>query len=269
MKNNWHKYRLAMLDDITLREVFHIRVSLMGAISFLFVLFIAIILLLSVLIVYTPLRNVLPGYSASLRQQLTQESARVDSLQHSLTIQRQYLDVIKQLTAGDIQKDSVHSLDSLELVERTQILEQRNEATDAFMAQYEQKERDRLLLFDNTTNHAIKQLYRPLRGAVIQPARPGIHLYGVTVRAAKNENVMAVMRGTLLSVERLADNTFTIVLQNGTYMTFYRHVAAALKPQGEKVERGETIGMVDGEHDVVIEMWGDGKFVNPEEVIIW
>ena len=32
---------------------------------------------------------------------------------------------------------------------------------------------------------------------------------------------------------------------------------------------GETIGMVDGEHDVVIEMWDDGKFVNPEEVIIW
>lgn len=84
-----------MLDDLTLREVFHIRVSLLGAISMITLSLIGLIVLLSVLIVYTPLRNILPGYSASLRQQLIQESARVDSLQADLTLQRQYLDVIK------------------------------------------------------------------------------------------------------------------------------------------------------------------------------
>ena len=77
-----------MLDDITLREVFHFRVSLLGAISMITLSIIALIVLLSVLIVYTPLRNILPGYSASLRQQLVQESAHVDSLQADLTLQR-------------------------------------------------------------------------------------------------------------------------------------------------------------------------------------
>ena len=33
MADKRRKYRLAMLDDTTLREVFHFRVSLMGAIS--------------------------------------------------------------------------------------------------------------------------------------------------------------------------------------------------------------------------------------------
>ena len=112
-----------MLDDLTLREVFHFRVSLLGAISIITITIISLIVLLSVLIVYTPLRNILPGYSASLRQQLIQESARVDSLQADLTIQRQYLDVIKQLTAGDIHSDSVQSLDSLQRIERAQIAE--------------------------------------------------------------------------------------------------------------------------------------------------
>ena len=84
MANKRHKYRLAMLDDLTLREVFHFRVSLLGAISIITITILSLIVLLSVLIVYTPLRNVLPGYSASLRQQLVQESARVDSLQTSL-----------------------------------------------------------------------------------------------------------------------------------------------------------------------------------------
>jgi hypothetical protein len=60
MKKNRHKYRLAMLDDLTLREVFHFRVSLLGAISFLTISFIVLLVLLSLLIVYTPIRNILP-----------------------------------------------------------------------------------------------------------------------------------------------------------------------------------------------------------------
>lgn len=258
-----------MLDDLTLREVFHIRVSLLGAISVITLSILALIVLLSVLIVYTPIRNILPGYSASLRQQLIQESARVDSLQASLTLQRQYLDVIKQLTAGDIQLDSVRSIDSLQLVERTQVAEQRNEATDAFMAQYEQREKDRLLLFDNASGKNVRQLFRPVSGVVISSPRPNQHLYSATIRAAKNENVMATTRGTLLSVERLTDNTFAIVLQENQFVTIYRHVAKVLRQQGTQVERGETLGLTDGEHDVTIEIWEAGNFVNPEEVIVW
>lgn len=258
-----------MLDDLTLREVFHFRVSLLGAITIITVSIISLIILLSVLIVYTPIRNILPGYSESLRQQLIQESARVDSLQSSLTLQRRYLDVIKQLTAGDITTDSVQSLDSLQRVERAEILEQRSEVTDAFMTQYEQKERDKLTLFENTNDRPIRHLYRPVRGVITQSARPDLRLYGTSVRTAQNENVMATTRGTLLSVERMADNTFSLTLQNGAFVTIYRGVNRALKPQGAQVERGESVGLMDGDHELVIELWDAGQFVNPEEVIVW
>ena len=259
-----------MLDDITLREVFHFRVSLLGAISIITTSIIALIVLLSVLIVYTPLRNILPGYSASLRQQLIDESARVDSLQADLTLQRQYLTVIKQLTAGDIQKDSVHSLDSLQRVERAQILEQqRNEATEAFKAQYEQKERDRLMLFDNLSNHAVPQLYRPVRGAIIREANPDAHLYSIAVHTPKNEQVLSVLRGHIVLVERMEDNTFTIVIQHTPYMSVYRHVTKPFKAQGVSVEAGEAIGLLDGKMDLELELWEAGQFVNPAEVIVW
>ena len=270
MANKRHKYRLAMLDDITLREVFHFRVSLLGAISFITLSIIALIVLLSVLIVYTPIRNILPGYSASLRQQLIQESARVDSLQSSLTLQRQYLDVIKQLTAGDIQSDSVQSLDSLQRVEQARILEEgRNEVTEAFMSQYEQKERDRLLLFDAPASQSIQQLYRPVRGAVMVSARPDLHLYATSIATAKNESVLAVMRGRIVHVQRAEDNTFTMVLQQAQYLIIYRGVTKALKAQGASVEAGEAIGVMDGDHRLEIELWDGGKFVNIEEVIAW
>ena len=258
-----------MLDDITLREVFHFRVSLLGAISFITLSILTLIVLFSVLIIFTPIRNILPGYSESVRQQLIQESARVDSLQTSLSMQRQYLDVIKQLTAGTIETDSVQSLDSLQRVERVELLEQRNAVTDAFLAQYEQKERDRLLLFDNASNKDMRQVRRPVRGAVMQSARPNAHVYGTTIRTAKYENVLAVTRGVIVLCERGSDNLFTMALQHGTFMTVYRHVPKVLKGQGMSVEPGEAIGVMDGEHDLEIELWDGGKFVNLEEVIVW
>lgn len=270
MASKRRKYRLAMLDDVTLREVFHIRVSLLGAISVITLGIVALIVLLSVLIVYTPIRNILPGYSESLRQQLIQESARVDSLQTSMAIQRQYLDVIKQLTAGDIASDSVQKIDSVQVVERTRLLEERSEATDAFMAQYEQKERDRLqLLFVNSNDRTMRHLYRPVRGVIVLSARPDLRQYGTAIRTAAGENVMATSRGTLVSVERMADNTLTLTLQNGAFITIYRGVSNALKGQGAQVEQGESIGLMDGDHDLSVELWDAGQFVNPEEVIVW
>lgn len=259
-----------MLDDLTLREVFHIRVSWLGAVSVITLSILALIVLLSMLIVYTPLRNILPGYSASLRQQLIQESARVDSLQNSLTVQRQYLDVIKQLTAGDIQSDSVQSLDSLQRVEQARIIEEgRNEVTEAFKTQYEQKERDRLLLFETPVSQSIQQLYRPVRGAVMLSARPDLHLYATSIATAKNESVLAVMRGRIVHAQRAEDNTFTLMLQQGQYLTIYRGVTKALKQQGASVEAGEAIGVMDGDHRLEMELWDGGKFVNIEEAITW
>ena len=270
MATRRRKYRLAMLDDTTLREVFHIRVSTLGAISVLTLAFVLIIVSLSLLIVYTPIRNILPGYSASLRQQLIDESARIDSLQSNLLLQRQYLEIVKQVAAGDIPIDSLTNTDSLQLVERTQILEQQNsEVTETFIAQYEQKERDRLMLFDNTATQTMRHLYRPVRGTVIQSVNPNMQQYGVSVRTATNENVMATTRGTIVAAERMADNTFTVVLQNGSLTAVYRHLPKMMKTQGIQVEKGEVIGVTDGEHNLVFELWDAGQWINPEEVIVW
>ena len=273
-KESWwarmkRKYRLAMLDDITLREVFHVRMSGLSTFSMLTLLFVLLIVLLSVLIVYTPIRNILPGYSESIRQQLVQESARVDSLQASLTLQRQYLDVIKQLTAGDIQSDSVQPLDSIQIVQGIQLLETRDAATEEFLAQYEQKERDQLLLFENQPTRSVQQFFRPVRGAIVQHAQVDHREFAVHVRVANNENVLSVLRGTVVSAEQGWNNTYTIVVQHAQYISIYRQVGVVLKPVGTEVAAGETLGLMTGEHDLLFELWKGGKPMNPEEVIVF
>jgi murein DD-endopeptidase MepM/ murein hydrolase activator NlpD len=269
----WQKmrrqYRLAILDDRTLREIFHMRLSGLGTFSTLMVLFLLLIILLSALIVLTPIRNILPGYSESIRQQLISENARVDSLQNSLTLQRQYLDVIKQLTAGDIQSDSIIRLDSLQMVENVKLPDMQNEETDAFLLQYEQQERDRLLLFDGPAQRTMQQMYAPARGVVMRSARFDLKQYGIAIRVARNENVLAVLRGTIVLLQPNLNNTYTIVIQHDRYVSVYRNVGTALKTQGVAVEEGESIGLMAGDNELEFELWESGKPVDPEKVIVF
>ena len=269
----WQKmrrqYRLAILDDRTLREIFHMRLSGLGTFSTLMVLFLLLIILLSALIVLTPIRNILPGYSESIRQQLISENARVDSLQNSLTLQRQYLDVIKQLTAGDIQSDSIIRLDSLQKVENVKLPDMQNEETDAFLLQYEQQERDRLLLFGGPAQRTMQQMYAPARGVVMRSARFDLKQYGIAIRVARNENVLAVLRGTIVLLQPNRNNTYTIVIQHDRYVSVYRNVGTALKTQGVAVEEGESIGLMAGDNELEFELWESGKPVDPEKVVVF
>lgn len=261
------KYRLAVLDDITLREMFHWRLSGLSAITLVTVLFLLLIGILSVLIIYTPIRNILPGYSESIRQQLILESARVDSLQADLTIQRQYLDVIKNVTAGTIKTDSVQSLDSMQIVQRNQLLEIRNQATEQFLSQYEQKERDQLLLFDTRAPITTLSLFRPVRGAVVESAAPEERKYSVRLRVPKNENVLAVMKGTVVFVQREIDNSHTMMVQHQQFVSIYRHMSKVLKRVGAAAEAGESLGAMNGTDELEFEIWRAGEPLNPEEVI--
>ena len=261
------KYRLAVLDDITLREMFHWRLSGLSAITLVTLLFLLLIGILSALIIYTPIRNILPGYSESIRQQLILESARVDSLQADLTIQRQYLDVIKNVTAGTIKSDSVQSLDSVQIVQRNQLLEIRNQATEQFLSQYEQKERDQLLLFDTRTPMTTLSLFRPVRGVVIESAMPEEQRYSVRLRVPKNENILAVMKGMVVFVQREIDNSHTLMVQHQQYVSIYRHVSMVLKRVGASVDAGDALGIMNGRDELEFEIWRAGEPLNPEEVI--
>ena len=100
-------------------------------------------------------------------------------------------------------------------------------------------------------------------------ARPDLRQFATFIRTAKNENVLAIMRGNIVLVQRAEDNTFTIVLQHAPYVVVYRRVMRTLKGAGAAVEAGEAIGVMEGAKELELEIWNAGQFVNPEEVIVF
>ena len=260
------RYRISVLDEDTLTDHLHIRLSGWGAIVLTAMLFVLTLVLFSLVILYTPVKNYLPGYSEDIRQQLIAETARVDSIGTSLELQRQYLNIIKQVVAGEVHTDTVQSLDSMYIITREQLLEAKNEATAEFIAQYEDKEKDNLQLFYVTNTTPVLSFFLPAHGVILQRFSERENRYGVLIQTPENENVTSVLAGTVVHVNYEIGNTYTMMVQHSNYLSVYRNMHRVLKRVGDAVRVGESLAIV-GEQPLWFELWQDGKPINPEEVI--
>ena len=74
------QYRISIINETTLAELGHIHTNIWGVIVVLATLFVIVATLFTLTILFTPMRNYLPGYSANIRHQLMQESAKIDSM---------------------------------------------------------------------------------------------------------------------------------------------------------------------------------------------
>ncbi len=261
------KRRLTLIDDDTLREFWHIHVSGLGVFTVVFFMFLLTIGILSLLIVYTPFRNILPGYSASLRQEIIEESMRIDSLQQTMDLQTQYISVIRNVVAGEVKSDTVIRLDSLQIVMQEQLLEAKNEATEAFLAEYEARERDNLLLFDAPNTTPVFSLYAPAHGVIVSTYAPQEGRHGVTIQTPDKENVCATLDGTIVFVDAEDNEMSTVMALHQSYLSVYRNVGRVLCRVGDAVQTGQTIAIVKDGTPFTFELWKQGQEINPEEII--
>ena len=260
------KYRISVLDESTLTEHLHIRLNGWGAIVVTALLFLLSLGVFSLVILYTPVKNYLPGYSEDIRQQLMSESARVDSLGATLELQRQYLDIVKQVVAGEIHSDTVQSLDSMYIITREQLLEAKSEAAADFVAQYEAKEKDNLQLFYVANTAPMLSFFRPAHGVIIQSFSEQEKRYGVMIQTPDKENVTSVLSGTIVCINYEINNTYSMIVQHTNYLSIYRNINKIIKRVGDVVQVGESIAIVDGKQ-LWFELWQNGQPINPEEVI--
>jgi murein DD-endopeptidase MepM/ murein hydrolase activator NlpD len=220
-------------------------------------------------ILYTPIRNFLPGYSENIRHQLMEESARVDSLGTSLELQRQYLNIITQVVAGEVSSDTVQSLDSMQLIMREELLEAKSQATADFMAQHEAKERDNLQLFEAVqsphTSH-LSEFFAPIHGAITQAYTPSSN--GIKISSYGNKNVSSTLDGTILHIQYDLNNSYTIIVQHLQFISKYTGLEQTVKQVGQTVKAGEVIGLLK-DQQLGFELWKNGQSVNPEEFIVF
>ena len=275
-KNFKFKYKLTITNENTLEEIVGIHVSKLNGVSVLLSAVTVIFLIASLIIVFTPLRNYLPGYmNTEIREQVVTNALRADSLQWLLERQRLYIMNIQDIISGNIKVDSVHSMDSLTEA-RTEELMERTQAEEEFRKQYEETERYNLTTMDNAQAVSGLIFFRPTRGMVSSGFDANHKHFGIDIAASPNESVLATLDGTVILATYTADTGYVIQVQHSqNLVSVYKHCGSLLKKVGDSVKAGEAIALVGntgekttGPH-LHFEIWNRGRALDPSNYIVF
>lgn len=279
-KTFWHnfkfKYKISILNENTLEEVFELRVSKLNGLSVLLTTIIIIFSIAAAIIAFTPLRNYLPGYiNSEIRAQITSNALKADSLADVVERQNLYIMNIQDIFRGNVRPDTIHSMEELTIIREDSLLE-RSQREEEFRRQYEEAEKYNLSTITVQSQADGMIFYTPTRGMVTSTFDADIRHLGIDIAASTNQSVVAVLDGTVLLSSYTAETGYVIMLQhNQEFVSVYKHCSGLLKREGDQVKGGEVVALVGntgtlttGPH-LHFELWHRGKPVNPEHYIVF
>jgi len=271
------KYRVSVLNENTLEESWHVRLSRFSVFLFASTFTVLTFIILTILIFTTPIRNYLPGYGdAGNRNKIIQNSMRADSLMKQIELQKGYMDILRGIVTGDIKPDSISSLDSVGLKERAQVLLDKSKKEKEFIEEYEDQEKYNLASIDAKPNENMYVFFRPTRGVISSSFNISENQFGINMITSPNESVLSVLGGTVVYAAFTFDFGWVIQVQHdNNYLSIYKNNTRLLKKVGDEVKAGESIAITgdakgnNAGSQFYFELWKQGKPVNPEDVIIF
>lgn len=272
-----HKYRLVLLNDDTFEERLSWQLTPLNVFTYVGLVLIALIVALTSLIAFTPLREYIPGYSdIETKRNAAYAVFKSDSLEAELATRDMYITNVRRILSGEPLNDTIEgeinpdqSYDNIE--------DSRSDADSAFRAKIEDEEE--YTINQNLKGNQTKSTYfffTPIKGVVSSSFDADDRHYGVDVVADENEAIKAVMDGTVTMADWTTESGYVIQIQHrNNLVSNYKHCSVLLKKPGDAVEAGEAIAIVgnSGEHTtgphLHFELWEDGQAVNPELYIVF
>lgn len=267
-KNIKFKYKLTIFNENTLEEVVAIHVSKLNGLAVLLSTLFVIFLITALIIIWSPLRNYLPGYmNSSVRQQIVVNALRVDSLEKQLLLHRRFTQNIQDILTGKVPNDTALTKELSPVLSKDTLLAP-TEAELSFREQYEDKERYQLSSASILPDVGQLSFFKPVSGNVVQSFQPEQKAFGLRIWTKPNENIHAVLGGTVLLSTYTAKDGYTIVIQHAQhFVSVYKQCRLLLKEEGNLVLKGEVVGIAPSSKSasniIQFELWHKGTPINP------
>ena len=273
-----HPYRIVVFNDLNLHIIKQARFTARTLLMFLVASVILIIIGVTVLIAFTPLREYIPGYtSGKMRQRLINNVLVVDSLEQEIHRRDKYFNDFRAMLAGDQPvAPSDTALKKIPALRPEQVNLRKYNSDSLFKDELAQEQ------FHVSVNNPSSQrggvagllFFPPLNGMVSGKQDLSVGHFGVDLVGKVDSRISAALDGTVILAEWTMETGYVIQIQHDhNLVTVYKHNAELLKRQGDKVKAGETIAIMGntgkettGPH-LHFEMWMNGISLNPEEYI--
>ncbi len=273
-----HRYRLVVMNDDTFEENFSLRLTpfwlfiLVGSVT------IVMVILITSLIAFTPLREYIPGYAdTGMRRNLVRLTFKSDSIETSLIEQNAYMENIGNILKGDIKADSLenrpdkskeYSKLKMAVTKREDELRKNIESQDQYSLAYETEPNK-----NGITNFSF---FTPLKGIITGSFKTSEQHYGIDIVGPENEAIKTTLDGTVILATWSSETGYTITVQHSNNLiSVYKHNSVLLKKIGDYVKAGEPIAIIgnSGEHTtgahLHFELWYNGNSIDPQDYMVF
>lgn len=268
-------YRLIIYNDSTIQTVWSIKLTPIKVVTLGGLGAIMLILLTSVIIAYTPLRENIPGYpSAKVRQQIIVNYMLVDSLENEIKIRDSYFDKIRTVFQGEVPPDETQDNDSG--VKTYDVKFNSFNADSAFKEELEAEKQNASAASPQKKVSRISSLHfkSPLRGKIINKFNAKSGHLAVDVAGKLNARIASVLDGTVIFAGWTMDAGNCVYIQHdNNLISVYKHNGEVLKKIGDIVKAGDEIAIMGNTGELTagphlhFELWRNGNALDPDNYI--
>ena len=269
-----NRYRLVVINEKTFEEYFYFRLSRLNIIIVVF-LFISLITTAAILsIAYSPLKELIPGYtSTKLRKDAVENSFALDSISSLFQKQENYIKSIKSVLMGEIEWDSLTKINYNPTPTNQSInLPETLELDSILRAEVLQE--DKYNVVESPNGNVKFLLYPPAKGPISQDYNPELKHFAIDLVLQKNTPIKSVADGTVIFSEWSAETGYVIILEHAhSLLTVYKHNSSLNKEQGDNVSAGEVIAAAGNTGELStgwhlhFELWENGYPMDPKNFI--
>lgn len=281
IRNLREKHRISIRNLHTDREVWYMYISPLNLLAGFIALILVLFIIITTTVAYTPILDLIPGYPGNKSRTLLIENiVRLDSLEQEIRNMQIYSENISLIMAGKnpVTRNNVTVVDTskknntiVASIVEDSILRSQMEAAGGIYSLNDPDAARRSL------RNAL-DLFTPVKGVVTEQFSPIDKRYGVTLTISPDQQVMAVMDGTVVSSSWNPESGFSLMIQHiDNMLSVYRHNTRVLKKTGDRVSSGEIIGYAGGEASATnntqnifeFELWQNGTPIDPERFIVF
>lgn len=276
------KYRLIIYNDNSFEEVGYIRLKGFNLLWLIGSITVALVAITFVLVAYTNLRELIPGYpDTDMRRRMVLNALKLDSLQNEINMRDSYLDKINDIISGRNPDDGNNNLEK-DSINIKNISFKKSEDDSLFRKQIEDEEKYNLMNSMKEQKQLIsKPLYNlhffpPVKGIVTNPFNDEIGHFGTDIVSTSNEVIKTVLDGTVINATWTLETGYIIEIQHeNNIISVYKHNSELLKRVGNRVMAGEVIAIIGNSGELSsgphlhFELWHNGRPLNPEDYIVF
>ncbi|MCQ2182100.1 MAG: M23 family metallopeptidase [Bacteroidales bacterium] len=269
-------YRISIVENDTHVSVKTLFFSKLGFYAFTVSTFLAILLLVYLAFVFTPLKTIIPGYpDAHSRRVAVENAIKIDSLESLMTKWDLYANNLALVLAGE----QTIRIDSMVLNDGTKYLSAKSidelGRSDSLLRETVMQEEQFEVGGTEERNLPIEGMhfFTPIKGVVSQGFDQSLHP-AIDITAPSGSMVCSIYEGVVVFTGWDEGRGNVIIIQHpNNLISQYGHNQKLLKKLGDTVSAGTPIALVGntgslttGDH-LHFELWSNGEPVNPQKYI--